>query len=349
MKPVLLEYVVCPICLGEFHMEVEQALSGEIIQGRLVCCSQEHHSYWIRSGIPELLPAESWSREKRQTERSFSAKWRKARDYRKQTGDFYVDWYLQRYGFNDLNNLRSFLSGKHFVLDAGTGTGRDAKLYAENSTAQVFGIDISDGINVAYEDLKEVSNLHLIRADLTRLPFRKGFFDFIACDQVLHHTPDPKDGLRSLIGCLKGGETIAFYLYKKKGPIREFSDDYLRNAATEMTEEECYCFAESITKLGRSLSSLSVEIEVPEDIPLLGIHAGTYDLQRFFHWNIFKCFWNESFDYNSNVIINFDWYHPRHAHRYTEEEVKSWCKEMGLGILHFDVVESGISIMAVKG
>ena len=29
--------------------------------------------------------------------------------------------------------------------------------------------------------------------------------------------------------------------------------------------------------------------------------------------------------------MNFDWYHPRYAHRQTEEEVRRWCEEAGLG------------------
>jgi ubiquinone/menaquinone biosynthesis C-methylase UbiE len=290
----------------------------------------------------------SWSEEKHQTERSFSAKWRRATNYRKTTETFYIDWYLQRYGFKELGHLQRFLSDRRFILDAGTGTGRDAKLYAENSGAQVFGIDISEAADIAYKDLKDIPNLHLIRADLTRPPFRDGFFDFISCDQVLHHTPDPKSALGTLLRCLKRGAPIAVYLYKKKDPIREFCDDHLRRTTTEMTDEECYRFAESITKFGKALSGLQVKIEVPEKIPLLGIEAGTYDLQRFFHWKFFKCFWNDQFDYETNVIINFDWYHPKHAYRYTEQEVRDWCLEMNLKILHFDAIESGISVLAIK-
>ncbi len=351
MKPMLLDYLVCPLCRVGFRLECEGAPGEDIAIGRLTCRSPAEHSYMIRSGVPQLVAGEAWSEEKRQTEGSFSAKWRKAPDYRRKTERFYTAWYLQRYGFREMMDLKSFLSGKRFILDAGTGTGRDAKMYAENSEAQVFGIDISEGINIASGDshLRDIPNLHLIRADLTSLPFRDGFFDFIACDQVLHHTPDPKDSLRRLLRCLREGAHIAFYVYRKKEPIREFCDDYLRGATTEMPEEDCYRFAESMTKFGKALSDLHVKIQVPEGIPLLGIKAGTYDLQRFFHWNLFKCFWNDEFDYESNVIINFDWYHPKHAHRYTEEDVRGWIVEMGLRILHFDIIESGISVLAVKG
>jgi len=47
--------------------------------------------------------------------------------------------------------------------------------------------------------------------------------------------------------------------------------------------------------------------------------------------------------------VNFDWYHPRYAHRQTEEEVRRWCGEAGLSIFHFDVQESGFTVRAIKG
>jgi hypothetical protein len=53
-------------------------------------------------------------------------------------------------------------------------------------------------------------------------------------------------------------------------------------------------------------------------------------------------------DWESNVITNFDWYHPLHAHRHTQEEVETWCREEALTIQHLDVQESGISVLAQK-
>jgi hypothetical protein len=46
--------------------------------------------------------------------------------------------------------------------------------------------------------------------------------------------------------------------------------------------------------------------------------------------------------------VNFDWYHPRYAHRHTPEEVLQWCREEGLQVEHWDVQESGITVRARK-
>ena len=63
---------------------------------------------------------------------------------------------------------------------------------------------------------------------------------------------------------------------------------------------------------------------------------------------MFKCFWNEDYDFNTNVAINLDWYRPKYAWRHTPEEVRGWCEEANLTIEHFDVCDSGISVRGCK-
>jgi SAM-dependent methyltransferase len=221
-------------------------------------------------------------------------------------------------------------------------------MYARNTRANIYGLDISYGVRTAYKDLGTTPNLNFVQGDLTRLPFAEGFFDFIACDQVIHHTPSTRESLRHLLTRLASGGHINFYVYKKKGPVREFCDDHIRAQTVRMSPDECLKVSEAITKFGKMMSDLKLTIDVPEDIPLLGIKAGKQDLQRFIYWNVFKCYWNDTMDWDSNVITNFDWYHPLHAHRHSQDEVETWCKEERLSIEHMDVQESGISVRARK-
>ena len=297
-----------------------------------------------------MVPSEVLSEEAKQTHDSFSGKWERKPDFghEEASKEIYVNWYLERYGHGDLDGLRAFLSDKGNVLDAGTGTGRDTLLYSEHCDGEVFGIDVSTAINAAYAQVNERPNAHLAQADLTQLPYPADFFDFIACDQVMHHTPDTHAAFKALLRHLKPGGEIAFYVYKKKAPIREFCDDFLRDRYVGGSEEECYEFSQAMTHLGKALSDLNIEFEVPEDIPILEIKAGKHNLQRFIYWHIFKCYWNDQLDFETNVMTNYDWYHPVHAWRHSPEEVKSWCAEGGLEIVHFDVVESGISCRARK-
>lgn len=348
MKPSLLQYLRCPISGEPLELRNAETLPGstEIVSGTLTSASGA--SYPIREGVPYLLDPKEFAPGQQETVQSFSEKWKRAPDYRERTKHHYEQWYLERYGFNTLAGLQQFLSSKKRVLEAGTAHGRDAAMYATNSSADVFALDISEGIHLAYRDVGHLPNVHLVRADLRKPPFPKEFFDFIACDQVIHHTPNTYTSLQCLLKHLAPAGNIAFYVYKVKAPIREFCDDYIRERTVKMNPEECMEFSEAMTKLGKALSDLKVQIEVPEAIPILGLEKGTFDLQRWIYWNMFKCYWNDTIDWDSNVITNFDWYHPLHAHRHTPEEVKGWLGECNLTTVNFNIVESGISVLAKR-
>jgi hypothetical protein len=113
--------------------------------------------------------------------------------------------------------------------------------------------------------------------------------------------------------------------------------------------EEAWNLLRPLTKLGQALADLHTEVEVPEDIPYLDIRAGRHDIQRLVYWHFAKLFWNEAFAFEENNHVNFDWYHPRYAHRQTEKEVRRWCDEAGLSVFHFDVQESGFTVRAIRG
>jgi SAM-dependent methyltransferase len=301
----------------------------------------------IREGVPVLLPP-TIANSQILTEESFSEKWRRAPHYREKTNSHYIQWYLERYGFGSEKNLATQLKGARRILDAGTGHGRDAELFARNSNAEVFGLDISYGIHNAYRDFRDHERMHFVQADLAHPPFEFEFFDYISCDQVIHHTSDPQASFNALVDHLTPGGSIAVYTYKVKGPIREYADDYIRARTVNMTAEECMAFSEALTHLGKALSELRAEVEIPVDIPILDIKAGKIDVQRFIYWNMLKCYWNETMDWESNVITNFDWYHPKLAYRYKPEQFSAWFEEAGLQIQHMSVVESGTSIRGKK-
>ncbi len=347
MKTSLVDSLRCPATGERLHLVDAAPGDGTDIHSGCLR-TKAGREYRIIDGVPIMLLPETWAGGQAETRDSFSEKWRLVPNYREATRAHYVQWYLDRYGFETLDGLRRFLSSKRRILDAGTGHGRDVELFAQNSRATVFGVDISEGIYNAYGDLGHLDTVHLVQADLGRLPFDEQFFDFISCDQVIHHTPDTRESLSRLVRHLAPGGHIGVYVYKRKGPIREFCDDYVRKFTVGMPAEECLRICKAITQFGRSLADLKVTIDVPEDISVLAIKAGKYDLQRFIYLHVFKCYWNETIDWDSNVITNFDWYHPLHAHRHTPEEVRAWCEELGLDVVHFQVVESGISVLGQK-
>jgi len=211
-----------------------------------------------------------------------------------------------------------------------------------------IGVDISSAIDVAWDLLRDIPNTHFVQADIMLLPFAVGAFDVVFSEGVLHHTPSTRAALLAAARVLEPGGEFLFYVYRKKGPLREFADDYIREQIASLSDEAAWDAMRSLTRFGQALAETNARVVVPEDVPLLGIRAGTFDVQRLLYYNVVKMFWNPALSFEENVHVNFDWYRPHYAHRQTAEEVRAWCAEAGLDIRHFHEEESGFSVRAVR-
>ena len=341
MKRTAIEHLVCPSTQENLTLRASAEAGGVVEAGELVAGDK---TFTIRSGIPSFVGRDVSAD---QTVKSFGEKWDKHRYYRKHTERFYTDWYLERYALDDIDGLRNMLADKEFILDAGTGAGRDAANFAANSNATVFGVDTAwHALENASQD-ESRPDAQLVHADVNRLPVPDEFFDFINCDQVIHHTPDPPQTFANLRKKLKTGGEVTTYVYRKKAVIREFADDYVRDRIKDGSFEEALEVCDGITKLGKALADLKATVEIEEDIPILGIKKGTFDVQRFIHWNVMKCFWNDDFDFFTNNVVNADWYHPIYCFRYTPEEFRSWFDD-GWEVLAWNEQDAGISCRARK-
>jgi len=345
----LLEILADPISKSPLQLvEAEESSSDEILTGSLR--NDEGNTYPITNGIPRFVLTEDQGQ--KQTETSFGYKWKQRDTYDSpQVQAVGQKWLVKRYGFGSIEEMRDYFSRRRRILDAGCGGGYSAGLWMNKSWTQAewVGADISSAIDVAQDRLGSGASKDFVQADVLQLPFAEGSFDTVFSEGVLHHTPSTELALRSAVSVLEKGGEVMFYVYSKKGAIREFTDDYIRNVVAPLAPEDAWEKLRSLTKLGQALAELHQEVEVREDIPYLGIKAGRYDIQRLLYWSVAKMYWNDAFSFEENHHVNFDWYHPRYAHRQTEEEVRRWCDEASLSITHFDVEESGFTVRAVKG
>ncbi|MGH9961943.1 MAG: class I SAM-dependent methyltransferase, partial [Pyrinomonadaceae bacterium] len=275
--------------------------------------------------------------EQAKTNVTFSDKWRRFSRYGLQSDqrEFLLEWYCKKLGLPDLDALRAFYGDKRLVLEVGPGSGFNTKFISENCSGQVFSVDISEAAYITYENTKELRNCHVVQADLMDSPFADDQFDFVIADGVLHHTPNTRQSLFALYKKVKPGGQLFFYVYKKMGPARRFCDSFIRENFTRLEPEQCYEACEGLTELGRELSRLNARINLEKGVPVLGIPAGTHDVQRLLYYNFAKCFWNDAFDFETNNMVNFDWYHPHHAWQHTEEEVRQWLEELGVRQFRF--------------
>lgn len=322
-----------------------ELLGGTPVEGeRLVV---NGYDFEVRNGIPRALseaPASSGTAD------VFGFLWSKEDHFRSDGARKMLrEWYRERYG--DIENAPWWddYGAAPLVLDAGCGAGLSAlELFGGRlRKVRYLGVDVSAAVDGAAARFGEAGIAGaFMQADFTDLAFAPGTFDVVFSQGALHHAESTEDALKSLVRLLKPGGRFLFYVYGRKGPIREFTDDFVRGRLKDMDHGEAWRAMMPLTRLGRALGELDIEIEVPEDIDLLDIPAGKIDLQRLFYWHVFKAFYHPDLGLEEMNHINFDWYAPRYAHRQTPEEVRRWCAEAGLDVEHENVQESGITVIA---
>jgi SAM-dependent methyltransferase len=102
------------------------------------------------------------------------------------------------------------------VLDVGCGAGRLSRLTASYGAKYVVSVDLSGAVDEALELSKDYLNIHFLQASLFNLPL-KIKFDLIFSLGVLHHTPSPFLGFKSILKSLKVGGKVGIWVYGKEG------------------------------------------------------------------------------------------------------------------------------------
>jgi SAM-dependent methyltransferase len=282
---------------------------------------------------------------------TFTDKWRRFRSYglEPEHRDFLFGWLCKKLGLDGMDDLRAFYRKRRRILEVGPGSGFSARFMAETCPGEIYALDISQAALTCYENTQSLANCTVVQADLMNAPFEDSTFDLIVADGVLHHTPDTRDAVSALYRKLAPDGEFFFYVYKRMGALRQFADRTIREQFTKLSLEDCSAACEAITELGRELSRLDAKITLKSPIPVLDIPAGTHDVQRFVYYNILKCFWNKNFDFETNNMVNFDWYHPQYAWQHSREEVETWLRDLGATEIRFnDANPNGISVIVRK-
>jgi len=228
MKSELLKWLACPNCSQLVCLEGKPFGDDPIRDGTLKCngCTS---IFYIHNYLPRFVNSESYTK-------SFGFEWSQFRKTQLDSMNGRVES-KQRLE-QSINFPLSDFGGK-LVLDAGCGTGRFMEI-ALKFGATVIGVDMSCAVDAAYENLGSHSQAHLIQGDLSRLPLRKGIFDFIYCLGVLHHTPAPKDVFGKLAEFLKPGGKISVTLYSGYNKVYVESTNFWRRFTTRMPEWALY-------------------------------------------------------------------------------------------------------------
>lgn len=219
MKNRLLNLIVCPACSGKLNISnVAQIQEEEIIEGNLICSACDKQ-YPISKGVPRLLLNfdSSDSREHERTASAFGWQWTHFTEMYDTFEMQFLDW---------IKPIPPEFFKDKIVMDAGCGIGRHTYYASQYDSKEVIGVDLSDAVDTAFENVGRRPNVHIIQADIMRLPFAPATFDFVYSIGVLHHLPMPKAGFNSLVPLVKPqGRIFAWvYGYENNGFIHHLVD-----------------------------------------------------------------------------------------------------------------------------
>jgi len=207
VKRALLSFLVCPTCHKSFEARVDHSEDMEIMEGTLFCAGCGS-SFAITRGIPRILP-DALSDDKKATAGAFGYEWTHYSELTDADRKEFLGW---------ISPLTPADFEGRVVLDAGCGKGRHIFLASQFHARTVVGIDLSNAVEAAYQNTRNLPNVHVVQADILNPPFTRPF-DLAYSIGVLHHLPVPKEGFRRLAEHVKQGGRLSIWVYGKEGNL----------------------------------------------------------------------------------------------------------------------------------
>lgn len=310
MKERLLEYLSCPWCGGAIRLDAATESAGvEILEGALQCLSCARR-YPITRGIPRFAELGQIESDKARTASSFGWSWQHFSHSHEHYASQFLGWIAPV--------SPDFFRGK-LVLEAGCGKGRHTRLAAGWGAREVFGVDLSEAVEVAFEGTRHLHNVHIVQADIYNLPFRR-VFDYGFSVGVLHHLPNPRAGFVSLASRVKPGGHVSAWVYgaENNGWITRWINP-LREQITSRLNRRVLLYLSSIpTAILYAATKLVYG-------PLSRANRGL--ARRLFYYDYLSAI--SDFDWREHHSIVFDHLVAPTAFYIPRSEFESWWKEIG--------------------
>ena len=246
------------------------------------------------------------SSSQKETKNRFSYLWKKKEIFdNKEFNNNQIKWLKSLYKIN--NRFLIQITKNKDLLDAGCGAGQTSYLLFNKLLNQCnyIGLDVSDSVYTAKDIFKKKKiNGDFVQCSLMDIP--EGiYFDTILSQGVLHHTDSTSKSIYKLSQHLKKDGFFLFYVYKKKAIMREFSDDYIRNYLKNYSSKQAWELLKPLTKFGKQLGNLNINLNIKDDIKVLGIPKGKINLQRLIYYYLFKMLLQRKSDIRTNEFNKF--------------------------------------------
>lgn len=308
MKTSLLRFLVCCKCGKEFSLQQKQVEQAEVMEGTLTCqgCAQ---TFSIVRGIPRFVRRDL-NADQQATAAAFGYEWTHYSKLTEADKKEFLAWIAPLTPADFENQV---------VLDGGCGKGRHIYLSAQFGARTVIGVDLSDAVEAAFRNTRDLPNVHVIQADLLDLPFRNPFTLAYSIG-VLHHLPVPSDGFHAVASHLQPGGRISAWVYGKEGNgwIERFVDPVRKNITSRLPRfvTRCLCVPPAIllyaglkVLYGPARSQPALKSRLPYSDYLCSISEYTF-AENF--WNVFD-----------QLVAPTAYYH-------SQEEVVEWFRTAGV-------------------
>jgi SAM-dependent methyltransferase len=308
MKPGFERVLRCPSTGRPLELRAPRMAGGEVEEGDLVT-PDGRHAYPIRGGIPRFVSSENYAA-------SFGLQWNRFRETQLDSRSglsISRDRFYSYSGWSpeDLRGAR--------VLDAGCGAGRFTEI-ALDAGAVVTAIDYSGAVDACRANHRDHPNLELAQADIYRLPFEPGTFEFVFCFGVLQHTPDVRGAFRAVADQVAPGGRLAVDVYPRLARNILWSKYWLRPLTKRVPS--------------RTLFGL-VERVVPVLLPVSVLIGRTPILGRYLRYLVPVVNYEGAYPLSPaqlrewSVLDTFDMLSPEHDHPQSARTLRRWLEETG--------------------
>lgn len=329
----MLKELECPACKGPIDWKGTLAPSAIVQMNPLLACQTCDQSYPVIHGLPYFAPELG---EQKSTAVSFGFEWKGFWNGLFDNHDvFGLDLSeTAAYFLSSLGVTASDLAGSK-VLDAGTGSGR-IPISINAMGCRVYAIDIHESLPVIAERMRKLDGVTFFQADLMRLPFKDGNFDFVWSTGVIMATPDSRKAFVSIASKVRPGGKLFVSVYGKDlHHYRLFR--HLLPFAHRFPLIVNYVLSAIIAAplyLAFNGTLALVRVRKRGDRPPYKIIGFSIENTR-----------PKSF---RSILLNlFDQLHPRFQTEHSVQEVRAWFEENGFESLV--VTESKGGMTAVRG
>ena len=279
----LLPFLVCRNCGKGFSLQQDKVEQAEVMEGRLRCqgCAR---AFSIIRGIPRFVRRDL-NADQKATAAAFGYEWTHYSKLTEADKKEFLAW---------IAPLTPADFKGQVILDGGCGKGRHIYLSAQFGARTVIGVDLSDAVEAAFRNTRDLPNVHVIQADLLDLPFGNPFTLAYSIG-VLHHLPIPSDGFHAIVSHLQSGGRISAWVYGKEGNgwIERFVDPVRKNITSRLPRfiTRCLCVPPAISLYaglkilyGPAKSRPALKNRLPYSDYLCSISGYTF-AENF--WNVF--------------------------------------------------------------